>query len=223
MKKLLMTVAVLGCAAAVTAQTVTSANMVGYVKENVATANFSIVAPQFNAGDTGGITLGDAFSGMGDLDEVLFWNGVDGYDVFRFWAGYGWFYNNDIDAADDVLVPEGEAIWAKSVLGSTLIMAGEVPSADSITNTLTVGFNMVANPYPTELRLADIPVASLSDLDEVLFWNGVDGYDTFRFWLGYGWFYNNDIDAADAVKIGVGSGVWLKSAAGGDLILTKQY
>ena len=42
MKKLLMTVAVLGCAAAVTAQTVTSANIVGYAKGTVLAAERDI-------------------------------------------------------------------------------------------------------------------------------------------------------------------------------------
>jgi hypothetical protein len=221
MKKLMMTAAVVACAAAVTAQTVTSANIVGYAKATVPGPGFEIVAPQFNAGDAGGITLGDAFSGMNDLDEVLFWNGA-GYDTFRYYAGYGWYYNNDIDPADDVLVPEGQAIWAKSAVGATLIMAGEVPTAASVTNSVAVGFNMIANPYPVEIALGDLDVSQLTDVDEILVWNGT-GYDIYRYYAGYGWYFNNDIDPADTVKIGVGQGVWLKAAAAGEMVFDKQY
>ena len=223
MKKLVMTVAVLTCAASfVSAQTVTSANIVGYAKQTVPAGGFQILAPQFTAGDAGGISLGDVFSGMNNLDEVLFWNGSD-YDLFRYWDGYGWYYDNDFDEADDVLVPEGSAVWGKSAAGaSTIVMAGQVPSVASITNTLTSGFNMVANPYPTALALEDLPENVLSDLDEILFWNGTD-YDVYRFWLGYGWYYDNDFDEADTVEIPVGAGFWLKLAVGGDLVLDKQY
>ena len=222
MKKLLMTVAVLGCAAAVTAQTVTSANMVGYAQEIVPAGNFEVLAPQFNAGDTGGVTLGDVFSGMNHLDEVLFWNGA-GYDVFRYWDGYGWYYDNDYDVADDVLIPEGEAVWGKSASSaSTIIMSGNVPDAASVTNTLSVGFNLIANPYPTATRLVDLPIAAFSHLDEILFWNGA-GYDVFRYWDGYGWYYDNDYDEAGTVQIAVGQGIWVKSSAGGALIIEKTY
>ena len=230
MKKLVMTGVVLACAASiVSAQTVTSANMVGYVKGTVLSADFEMLAPQFTAGDAGGITLGDAFSGMNHLDEVLVWKvGVGGYDLYRYWGTpyNAWYERDDETEANDVLIPEGSSVWGSSSAGATFLMSGEVPSVGSITNTLVVGFNMVAKPYPTSMRLGDIPLVALTDQDEALVWGaGGGGYDLYRYWGApyFQWYERDDETEANDVIISVGQGFWLNSAVGGDLILDKQY
>ena len=224
MKKLVMTVAVLACAASiVSAQTVTSANIVGYSKEAAAAGNFQLVAAQFNAGTAGGMTLGEAFGEVGDQDQVLFWNG-GGYTTYIYWAGWGWYDITGSVLSDDVLIPEGNSVWIKDVSGGGMevIIAGEVPSASSMTNTLSTGFNAVSNPYPTELRLGDIPLVSLSDGDRALLWNG-SSYTTYIYWVGWGWYDITGSILSDDVVVEVGQGFWLDSAAGGELVLTKQY
>ena len=220
MKKLLMTVAVLGCVATmVSAQTVTSANIVGYSKKAMPLNSIDIVSPQFLAGDAGGISLDDAFGGMSDSTSIYAWDG-GAYSLYTYYEGYGWFDPSFV-AAGGVLIGQGDGVWLQSgTVAADVIMSGEVSLAGSITNTLIVGINMVANPYPVSMRLSEIPEVSLSDGDVVYLWSG--SYSVYTFYVGYGWFDPSFV-AADDVQVGVGQGFWLSSAAGGDLVFDKQY
>jgi hypothetical protein len=220
MKKLLMTAAVLACAASiVSAQTVSSANIVGYSKKALTSGQFLMVSPQFQ-GTAAGTTLGEAFVGQNDQSVVFTWDGSV-YTKYTYYAGFAW-YDNAFQDSDNVLIGEGDAVWlADSSGGADAIMSGEVPSADSITNSLVVGFNMVANPYPVALQLGDIPTASLTDQDVIFTWDGAT-YTKYTYYAGFAW-YDNAFTDSTTVEIAVGDGFWLDSAAGGSLILDKQY
>jgi len=221
MKKLVMTAALVCAASIVSAQTVTSANIVGYAKKSVGGGSFKIVAAQFLAGQTNGMTLGEAFPNMGEGDQILFWAGT-GYEIYTYYVGYGWYDFTVTTPSDDVLIPQGASVWLKSIAGTTTIVAGEVPSVGSVTNTLSVGFNMISNPYPVEMTLGSIPTTSLSDGDQVLLWAG-SGYDIYNYYVGYGWYDFTVTIPSDDVQIPVGDGCWLKSAAGGEIVYTKTY
>jgi hypothetical protein len=172
------------------------------------------------AGDAGGITLSNAFSGVTDLSVVFTWSGSS-YSDYTFYEGFGWF-DPSFTPSDDVLVGQGDAVWLKmGSSGADAIMAGEVPMAGSITNTLGVGFNLVANPYPVAMTLGDIPAASVSDLDVVFLWNG-SSYEDYTFYAGFGWF-DPSFNPAETIPVAVGQGFWLKSAAGGALIFDKNF
>lgn len=228
MKKIIATATVLACAASMASAQVTSANIVGYAKKSLSSGALIIVSPQFRAGSTNGIALGDAFSGLTDASRVYSWTG-SGYGVYEFYngEGLGWFdVNNAYAPANDVIVTQGAGVWlADGSGGSSPIMAGEVPSVASVTNTLAAAINLVANPYPVAFQLGDIDTTSLSDADRIYAYNG-STYDVYEFYNGegLGWFdVNNAYAPANAETIDVGQGFWLDCAAGGSIIWNKNY
>ena len=223
MKKLVMTVAVLACAVSFVSAQVTSANIVGYSKGSVAAGSFEVVAAQFLVGSVAdGMTLDDAFGdNVGNGDQVLFWSGA-GYSVYTYYTGWGWYDYTGTVESGDVIIPSGTSVWMKSVAGTEYIVAGEVPSSDSVTITLVAGFNMITSPYPVAMALDDLSTDVLSNGDQALFWNGA-GYTVYTYYTGWGWYdYTGTVESGD-VTIPVGGGCWLKSAAGGDLVVTKPF
>jgi len=227
MKKIVMTAALVACAAVVTAQTVTSANIVGYSKKDVASAAFSIVSPQFYGAETG-TALGAAFGTVPDQTVVYVWIGT-GYTEYTFYLedglGGNW-YDQGFANANDVVLGQGDAVWLKAgVAAATPIMAGEVPSAASVTQPVAAGFNLIANPYPVALALNDLDLNGISDQDVVYAWNGT-GYTEYTYYaedgLGGNW-YDQGFSNAGGVTIPVGDGIWLKSASAGNLVFNKMY
>jgi hypothetical protein len=223
MKKFLATAVVtglIGGSAFAATNVVSSANIVGYVKTPMTSGQFQIIGSQFLAGSTNGVTLGSAFSGLTEESTLITWNG-SGYAPYTYYIGYGWY---DVGGAEanDVVIPSGSSFWVRNNGAATdVVLSGDVPMADSITNTLVEGFNLIANPYPVALKLSDIPTASLSEEDVLFAWNG-SGYAPYTYYIGYGWY---DVGGAEAntVEIPVGQGFWLRTAASGSLIFNKQY
>jgi predicted secreted hydrolase len=72
------------------------------------------------------------------------------------------------------------------------------------------------------MKLGDIPVASLSDQDQAMLWNGA-GYDIYTYYTGFGWYDLSGTVLSDDVTIPVGGGCWLKSASGGNMVFTKPF
>ena len=221
MKKTVMTAAVLGFAASIVSAQVYSQNIVGYAKLPEPTSGLDIVSPQFwtVSGET---TLGDAFSGLADESLLYIWNGVNGYDPYRYYVGWGWYHDVSGDESNDLSVGAGVAVWLVGG-GSDAMMAGEVPSSSSITNVLGDGLNMVANPYPVALALGDIPTETLSDEDLMWVWNGVNGYDPYRYYVGWGWYHDVSGDDSNAVEIPIGKGFWMNVSAGGNMVFNKPF
>jgi len=227
MKKIIATTTLVAALAAVTAQAVESANIVGYAKKTVASGSFEIVSPQFS-GTEAGTALGDAFGTVPDLTVIYVWNG-SGYTEYTFFLedglGGNW-YDGGFANANAVVLDKGDSVWLKAGSSeATPIMSGEVPSADSVTNSISAGFNLIANPYPVALALDDIDLGGVADLDVIYVWNG-SGYTEYTYFLedglGGNW-YDGGFANAGGIQIPVGTGFWMKSASGGDLVFNKAY
>jgi len=219
MKKIIMTAALTACAAVVTAQTVTSANIVGYSKNVQPAGGFIVAAPAQFAGTAGGVTLDETFSGVVGGEKVYVYNGA-AYDIYTYYAGYGWF-DAATAPAGNVFVAEGISVWLTGAATAETIMSGEVPSADSVTNSVAVGFNLVANPYPVALELDDLDLTDFVGGEKVYVFNGA-AYDIYTFYAGYGWF-DAATSPAGTVQIPVGQGFWLSMVNAGDLVFNKAF
>lgn len=121
MKKIIATTATLAFAASMASAQVTSANIVGYSKKTPAIDQFLMVAPQFLADTAGGMTLGEAFSGVSDQTVVFTWNGSAYTKYTYFSAAPGWF-DNLFTPSDAVEIPVGDGFWLDSGAGGTLIL-----------------------------------------------------------------------------------------------------
>jgi hypothetical protein len=223
MKKLVMTAAVVACAGIVSAQ-VYSANIVGYSKQTVASADLVQILPQFLAGDTGGITVADAFSGVSSGTALYLWNGT-GYDNYVTDGAGNWYDANAGYAdANAVLIPQAQGMWmVDGGSGSIPLVAGDVPLDATISITLFAGLNMIGNPYPTGLVLNTIDNTPLGSGDAIFSWNGT-GYDNYVT-DGAGNWYDANAGYADAnaVVLPVGRAFWLVCAAGGNMDFNKNF
>ena len=116
MKKLVMTVAVLTCAASVVlAQTVTSANMVGYSKSaNV--AGLQIGSAQF---DTGNNTPEGLFGSSLPVGSKIYkYDPVTGY--IGLISTYESVFISGDQWSDDLVFQVGDGFWYESLAGGTV-------------------------------------------------------------------------------------------------------
>jgi len=212
MKKLVMTIAVLACAASVaTAQTVTSANVVGYTKSTLE-PGFNMVRMPFVEGgqaatdiqlifDTSVLTQG---GDLGSADSIQFWDMVAiKYDRYFLHDGSGktgagkggkWVDNDTQEIATNVVPPEQGFFFVRSGSSVEVITSGEVVAAQTGTNSVTLleGFNLVANPFTAEWKLNDgstdwiaqgaVAGADLGSADSIQFWD-IGGLKYDRYFL----------------------------------------
>ena len=128
----------------------------------------------------------------------------------------------------------GEGFWVKAANSGTITLLGEVV-ATNITLRLSTGYNIVANPYPCDLK-----ITNFGRLDDS-FAGYDDNYDfttTMEVWNGsgysfYGWAGTSgtDVDDDDSLdytwtdlvaepvdgSIPAGSSVWIKAAHAGTI------
>ena len=218
MKKLVMTVAVLACAASVvSAQTVTSANMVGYTKVSAVGGELSLVALNFTP-STNLVTelFGDQLPWKSNL---YVWDQAT--DTYRAYsksgrAGPGTW-------PSEAYVNLGEALWIETPAGSgtsEVIFSGEVLLAE--TNTVIVAtpttFDMVGMSYPVDIAFGDTDLSeALPFQSSVTFWKD-DG-------TGYQAFSKSGRAApgtwsteAKAKIIPASGGFWVESGSGSSVL-----
>ena len=175
MKKLVMTVAVLACAASIaSAQTVTSANMVGYTKVNAVGSELALVALNF---ETDGATLSELIPGsdLPGLSTIYIWDkGTAAYLVATLSTRGAWSMDPVIDL--------GDAFWiAPAGTGTNeLIFSGEVLIEDSII-TLPAGIIATGYGYPVDKDFTTTEMAAeLPGLSTVYTWDeGTQAYSVF--------------------------------------------
>lgn len=200
MKKIIMTAALVACAAVVTAQSVTSANIVGYSK--VESANgFVIVAQQFEGSDASPTGLfGDTLP-LGS--KIYKFDPVSGYAVSEyatiFLSGDAW--DTPLDLSDG-------SFWVETSVVSENVFAGEVDLADAVTNNIVPGFSMLAYPYPVEVGIADLDITPTLG-DKIYKFDPVSGYSVSE--------YASIFLSGDAwdtpLVFAVGDGFWYESAS----------
>jgi hypothetical protein len=178
MKKIILTVAMATCAAVVTAQTVTSANIVGYSKvAKPGNTDLNILGVTFVSGSN---TLSqlcsvDQFNGAldvpGNADQIITYTPGSGYATFAkydasSYPGYedmvGWQPAGAFGFGQpfvDPVVPAGSSLWIKSAPSSSsvdVILSGEVVAATTVTNTIVAGLQMISNPFSEAVKLDDL-------------------------------------------------------------------
>lgn len=212
MKKLMMMAASLTWATGVFADGISSAEIVGYYKQDLVSGNFNAAGLAFlpcEGKTTFDLNKDIAFEnltpgeGNGDGDEIRVWNPrTSGYTTF--------FYYNDGEEAgwygmmdEEPELEAGTAFWylspVKTAAPKSTVVSGTVEMESSVTDVITGGnFNMLISAYPDKLELNNtnsVEFANLTpgegngDGDEIRVWNPkTSGYTTF--------FYYNDGEEA---------------------------
>ena len=227
MKKILMTVAVLGCAASiVSAQTVSSANIVGYGKVE-ATGGLQLGSMQFYNGASNSVDsiFGDTYP---ENTSILIYDA--GYIVSTYAISYppptyapilGW------SAGIDPLVP-GQGFWIQLPIAEAgtfeIIMSGDVPLVDAVTNQIVAGLNLFSYPYPAEMEVQDLGFTP-SLTDNIFVYDNAGGYTTISYAISYpppayapveGW-------SDPTYKIPVGAGFWYQTGAATNWVVARPF
>ena len=209
MKKILFIAAATLISASAFAQTVSSANVVGYSQIELA-PGFTVTRMPFVNG-TNSVDIQDAFdvsilqggTSAGTADNIRFWDPVGlKYDTYFLHDGSGkgnlaltdkWIDGGGLIASNVVVQPSTSFFFSKA--GATTItnvFSGDVVIAATGTNSLELleGFNLVANPFTADWDLSDTNVdwiakgaiggTSAGTADSVKLWDPVGlKYDTY--------------------------------------------
>jgi len=256
-KTTLMAVALATCLGYVPAGAaeVVSSNIVGYQKVTL-DPGYNMIGMQFvevGSGDAKALadaaTLDSSMAGFDDegtyATELMVWKNGN-YTTFG-WSGSSpseymeepsldnkWLDLN-LEEDSNAFLDAPDAVWIKAATAGTVTVCGQVPTNDVVTIPLSAGYNMVANPFPKTVRVADFGElsANLAGFDdegtyatELMVWkNG--NYTTFG-WSGSSpseymeepsldnkWLDLNLEETEDTVDFG--HGVWIKAAEAGTI------
>ncbi len=218
MKKIIMTAALVACAAVVTAQTVTSVNIVGYNKD-VSAVGLHISAVQFNnATNTPSTVYGDSLS-LGS--KVYLFNGVN-YDtstyasIFVPGQGLATQWSADLDLGD------GQGHWVEVSTEAETIISGEVPLDAAITNQIDAGLSLVAYPYPVERVITGLGFVPASG-DKIYVFNGVN-YDTSTYASIFVPIMGMVMKWSDeTLSVAVGEGFWYETEVAQSWVVNKPF
>lgn len=194
MKKPLMTVAVLGCAAVVTAQTVTSQNIVGYAKVSLGANQLDLVAVNFDTGSAPlSVLIGDQ---LPTNAKVYLWDKVANTYIPSTKGFFGW--------SPDSTVNLGDSMWLQSPSAAEVIFSGEVLIAG--TNSVALdGLDATGYYYPVETLFGDTDLAAQLPTNSKLYiWNGASYNPYTKGFFGWGTGANE--------LIGPTTGFWVESA-----------
>jgi subtilisin family serine protease len=194
--------------------------IVGYSRQIIASNELAIVVNQFVVENEGGDSLGATFesSQLQSGSVLSIFNGVL-YDTYTYYEGYGWY--DSLFQASNVLLARGEAYWLSNTAGASMevVFCGRIPEASAITNELSSGMSMIANPYPTPQKIGLIE--GVENLDKIYVYTG-DGYNVYTYYEGYGW-YDSQYLRQDGVIVPIGTGFWYNSSSGMTWIKNRPY
>ncbi len=219
MKTIIMTAAVVACAAVVSAQTVTSVNIVGYNKYIALEAGLYIAGMQFNNDTNTPETVYGASLPVGS--EIFAWNG-DGYDSALYGEVFvpGQGMVTQWDAAPTL--GNGDGYWIDVAAATEAVLSGEVPAEGSITNILSAGVNLISYPYPVERTVIGMEFDPVEG-DEIFMWTGA-GYETALYGeifvpqQGFVVKWDNE-----TLSVDVGQGFWYDSVATQTWVVNKPF
>ena len=89
-------------------------------------------------------------------DALLVMNPTTKTYTTYYYKATGWVKDGETVATTDI-VPVGASVFInKRLSAGEFTIAGKVATEATVTIPLTVGLNLVANPYPTAIKIADI-------------------------------------------------------------------
>jgi len=204
MKKLMIaTLALCAAASIVSAQSVTSQNVVGYSTASVLANDYTMLGINFQAIGGAPVAIQDYFKGgfiggpgINDADNLIVWTLDAGYKTY-YYGVFGdpsnpqwdnlWYDSTDNETFDTI--PPGGACWLlRHGAATNITLAGEVKATPTTLSILANDYTMFSNPYPSDLAInGGINVASptggpgINDADNLIVWTVAAGYKTYYY------------------------------------------
>jgi hypothetical protein len=191
------------------AQTVYSANIVGYVNTALPSGYSLVNNPLLNSDGTNGAE--NVFASLQPFDSLLIWNGT-GYTAYSYQGPGSWIDSNGNPIAAPNVSPGGAVFYQNNSGGAeSNTFVGTVLLTNSI--SLGAGYSFVASTVPVSAP-ADSTNYSLpfQAFDSVLFWNG-SGYTAYSY-QGPGSWIDANGNPTNAPVIGVGQGFFYQNNSG---------
>jgi len=192
----------LGVTAYVAADSVTTGNVLGYVKTVAPAADgFEIISiASFGTNDT--VSIQDAIMNLEDLnastvmataDKIIVWTGA-GYTKYglyddngtnSFWMAdsLGWTIPSMASPSSDVLSRQ-DAVWFQTGTGgsaNSIVTSGSVRDDDQFDVSIGAGVTLLAYPFTSSINLTNLVVSNATasvtkaDADKIIVWTG-SGY-----------------------------------------------
>lgn len=255
MKKM---VAILIAGVAVTAvsyaatNTVSSANIVGYVQRTLPpNSSYILVGVNFTVNGTNP-TLKDILgtnqlrnaANYFNADRVVVFNPQSStYQSYAMYTDKEFYPCNTMDqwnngSATNPVVPLGSGFWIISAGGSsttnTLYLSGDVMAAPSATFTLNAGYQLVAWPFSADKAISSMTTTNLTkaanyfDADRIVVWEG-NHYQSYGLYTDGSWYPCNTMDewnnalAETPRVISLGEGFWFIGKTGKTVTETNPY
>ena len=141
----------------------------------------------------------------------------------------GWVKAGETQPTTDVVPLSSGFVFVKGVIDGDFITSGKVESAPSVTYTLNRGYNLVANPYPCDIKIADL-AGNLtandreSRADKIMVLNPTTKtYTTYQLRTSTGWTKEGEnVTTTDQIKACEGF-YYVKSVQDGALTFTRPY
>lgn len=218
--------------------TVSSANIVGYVQRQLLPGKYTLIGVNFTA-NGGNPTLKDiigtnqlkAAANYADADRVVVWNPQSStYQAYAQYNGDKEFYPCNTAAqwetgsATNPVVPLGSGFWiiSGSATTNTVYLSGDVVTAPSATFTLNSGYQLVAWPFSADQAIATMTTTNLTkaanyaDADRIVVWEG-DHYQQYGLYTDGNWYPCNTAAEWEAALnetarvVSLGEGFWFIS------------
>lgn len=185
-------------------------------------AGYHIAGMQYNpdATNTPSSVYGDSLA-FGS--KIYRWNGT-GYES----SEYNEFY--DFEIFDyvvkwdvDFSLDRGDGYWVYAPSAVDTYLNGNVPVVDTVTNTISVGFQICSFPYPVDRVVTNLGFTP-SYGDRIYVWNGAN-YESSE----YNEFYDFEIfDYVvkwdnESLPVGVGQGFWYKSTVATNWVVQRPF
>ena len=126
-------------------------------------------------------------------DRIMLMNPVTkAYSTYQY-KEIGWVKAGETEPTTDIVTPGMGFLFVKGVTDGDFLVCGKVKSEPSITCALSRGYNLIANPYPCAVKIADLKGdLSANDresrADRIMVLNPVTkAYTTYQLRASSGW------------------------------------
>jgi hypothetical protein len=254
MKKavLILIVGVIFALASYAADTVSSANIVGYVKIDLIPGQYTLAGVNFTANgenptliDILGTNQLTASENYLFADRVSVWNNqTQTYQYYAMYTDHQFYPCNTRSEWDNAatptnpVLPVGTGFWITPASGATITnevyLSGDIVTVETNAVPLAEGYQMISYPFSSDQSIAMLNTANLTSnanylfADRIAVWEG-NHYQFYGLYTDGNWYpcnnkaeWDNSIEETDRI-ISIGEGFWFIAQSATPLSETNKY